>query len=385
MTENPDGVFAPLALLPPLHAGHQGPQRRVADAPRGAGAARERHEGTHRRSGSTRAAAAGRAAAARRRTCDADVAVIGGGIVGITTALLLQEAGMRVVLLEAGRLGARRERLHDRQGLLPARADLRPAAIEVRRRRRADLRRGQRGGARVDRRSRRARRDRLRLPPPRAPTPTSRTGSTASSAEREAEAAIEAGPARLARRGDAAPLPRRGRRALRRPGGVPRPQVPARPRRAARRRLRGLRALPRRPGRHRRALRRQDARRQRHGRPRRARHALPVPRPRARLRARAPAAVLRDAVPHRGRAAARACSSAATRRRARSAPCRSTARSCCSSAARATRPARAATPRSATARSSAFAREHWDVRVRRVPLVLAGRHDDRRRALRRRR
>jgi choline dehydrogenase-like flavoprotein len=33
---------------------------------------------------------------------DADVAVIGGGIVGITTALLLQEAGVRVVPLEAG-------------------------------------------------------------------------------------------------------------------------------------------------------------------------------------------------------------------------------------------------------------------------------------------
>lgn len=34
----------------------------------------------------------------------ADVVVIGGGIVGITTALLLTEAGSRVVLLEAGRL-----------------------------------------------------------------------------------------------------------------------------------------------------------------------------------------------------------------------------------------------------------------------------------------
>ncbi|MEO8689557.1 MAG: FAD-dependent oxidoreductase [Solirubrobacteraceae bacterium] len=40
------------------------------------------------------------------QTTDAEVAVVGGGIVGITTALLLQEAGMRVVLLEAGRLAA---------------------------------------------------------------------------------------------------------------------------------------------------------------------------------------------------------------------------------------------------------------------------------------
>jgi glycine/D-amino acid oxidase-like deaminating enzyme/nitrite reductase/ring-hydroxylating ferredoxin subunit len=35
---------------------------------------------------------------------EADVAVVGGGIVGITTALLLKEAGKSVVLLEAGRL-----------------------------------------------------------------------------------------------------------------------------------------------------------------------------------------------------------------------------------------------------------------------------------------
>jgi len=35
----------------------------------------------------------------------ADVAVIGGGIVGVTTALLLQEAGARVVLLERNRIG----------------------------------------------------------------------------------------------------------------------------------------------------------------------------------------------------------------------------------------------------------------------------------------
>jgi glycine/D-amino acid oxidase-like deaminating enzyme/nitrite reductase/ring-hydroxylating ferredoxin subunit len=35
----------------------------------------------------------------------ADVAVLGGGIVGVTTALLLREAGARVVLLEADRIG----------------------------------------------------------------------------------------------------------------------------------------------------------------------------------------------------------------------------------------------------------------------------------------
>jgi glycine/D-amino acid oxidase-like deaminating enzyme len=35
----------------------------------------------------------------------ADVVVIGAGIVGVTTALLLAEAGVRVVLLEAGRVG----------------------------------------------------------------------------------------------------------------------------------------------------------------------------------------------------------------------------------------------------------------------------------------
>jgi glycine/D-amino acid oxidase-like deaminating enzyme len=39
------------------------------------------------------------------RDVTADVAVIGGGIVGVTTALLLQEAGATVILLEANRIG----------------------------------------------------------------------------------------------------------------------------------------------------------------------------------------------------------------------------------------------------------------------------------------
>ena len=36
---------------------------------------------------------------------EADVVVVGGGIVGVTTALLLKESGAKVVLLEAGRIG----------------------------------------------------------------------------------------------------------------------------------------------------------------------------------------------------------------------------------------------------------------------------------------
>ncbi|HEX6026265.1 MAG TPA: FAD-dependent oxidoreductase [Solirubrobacter sp.] len=39
------------------------------------------------------------------RNVSADVAVLGGGIVGVTTALLLSEAGARVVLIDAGRVG----------------------------------------------------------------------------------------------------------------------------------------------------------------------------------------------------------------------------------------------------------------------------------------
>lgn len=36
---------------------------------------------------------------------DVDVVVVGGGITGLTTAVLLQDAGMSVALLERGRLG----------------------------------------------------------------------------------------------------------------------------------------------------------------------------------------------------------------------------------------------------------------------------------------
>ena len=39
------------------------------------------------------------------RDLETDVAVIGGGIVGVTLALLLKEAGARVALIEADRIG----------------------------------------------------------------------------------------------------------------------------------------------------------------------------------------------------------------------------------------------------------------------------------------
>jgi len=42
---------------------------------------------------------------ALRRSVDADVVVVGGGLTGITSALLLGEAGLRVALVERGKVG----------------------------------------------------------------------------------------------------------------------------------------------------------------------------------------------------------------------------------------------------------------------------------------
>ena len=84
MVENPDGPYAIAQRQPAAAPGHQGAQRGVADAPRGAGAAPMK--------GSIWLETAPDApafAAARRATCAADVCVIGGGIVGVTAALLL--------------------------------------------------------------------------------------------------------------------------------------------------------------------------------------------------------------------------------------------------------------------------------------------------------
>ena len=60
------------------------------------------------------------------RDLEVDVAVVGGGIVGVTTAALLAKAGRRVALPEADRMaggvlqGPARTRLADRSELLAA-------------------------------------------------------------------------------------------------------------------------------------------------------------------------------------------------------------------------------------------------------------------------
>ena len=285
--------------------------------------------------------------------------VIGGGIVGITTALLLPGRGRaHVVLLEANRLacgvsGFTTAKVSSQHGLIYARLRSRFGRDGA-----ARLRRRQPGGARVDGRAGRARRDRLRLAPPALLRLRHRADRA--KAEQEAEAAIEAGlPASLV---EETALPYDVAAAVRfeRPGRVPRPQVPAR---ARRRRLTEVyershavevdvdgRCVVKTPG----------------GRVTADRvvvathypfldRALAFPRVH-------PQRSYALALPHRRRAAARACTSPATPPPARSAPCRSAARRSCWSAARATTPARAATPRSATPRSRRFAREHWAVR-----------------------
>src|SRR3954447_22417112 len=79
--------------------GHQVPQRRVADAARGAGGAAMKRTSVWVDTGPEHDERP-----QLDSDVDAEVCVIGGGIVGITTAALLQDAGVRTVLLEANRL-----------------------------------------------------------------------------------------------------------------------------------------------------------------------------------------------------------------------------------------------------------------------------------------
>ena len=241
------------------------------------------------------------------RDVEADVAVIGGGIVGITTALLLHGGG-RARRADRGR---------------PASA----TASRATRRRRSPRSTGSstRGCASrfgADGRARpTARRTRRRCAG--SPSASSATGSTATSAAGRptrtstATRALEA-EARGARR-RARPACRRARRRRRRcrtrSAAAVRfddqaefhvAQVPARARRAARRPPARRSSSARAPSRSTatRGPRRQDRRagavKPSHDR---GRHALPVPGPLARLRARAPPALLRARLPDRRRAA----------------------------------------------------------------------------------
>jgi glycine/D-amino acid oxidase-like deaminating enzyme/nitrite reductase/ring-hydroxylating ferredoxin subunit len=135
---------------------------------------------------------------------EADVVVIGGGIVGITTALLLQERGSDVVLLEADRLG------HGVTGHTTAKVSSQHGTIYSRLRSRfgEDAARtyGRANEAALDWIARRVDRDGIdcdfRV---RAAYAYAASASERSTVEREAQAAAQAGlPARLV---DTVPLP----------------------------------------------------------------------------------------------------------------------------------------------------------------------------------
>ena len=278
----------------------------------------------------------------------ADVAVLGGGIVGVTTALLLAEAGVRVALLEANRIA------HGVSGYTTAKVSSQHGMIYARLRERFGA-----GGAAAYGAANQAALEWIagRVASDGIDCDFRRRASYAygdrAQAEQEAEAAAEAGlPASLT---DTTPLPYPVEAAVRFED-----QAEFHPRKyllALAERLRELgcdvfersRAVEvdtdedcmvKSPA--------AASSPTRSWSPRTSRSST------ARSRSRACTRSGRT----RWRAGSRAsrprgCSSAPAPPRARCGPCRSAARSCCWSAARATARARAATPSSATRRSSA--------------------------------
>ena len=135
---------------------------------------------------------------------EADVAVLGGGLVGITTALMLQERGLSVVLVEADRLvsgvsGHTTAKVSSQHGMIYA--DLRSKFG-----REAARTYGRANQAGLEWIARRVKEDKIDCDfRRRASYAYLPEGSSASSAEDEAEAAVEAGlPASLV---DSVPLP----------------------------------------------------------------------------------------------------------------------------------------------------------------------------------
>ena len=282
--------------------------------------------------------------------------MLGGGIVGVTLATMLA-GGRRPRRAARGEPArARRVRLHDGQGLLPARDDLLADRLEVRERRGAHLRRGQRVGAELDGRARRG--HRLRLAPPHLLRLRARGRGPRARPSRRRTPPPQAGlPASWSTR-------RRCPTASRRRCAST-DQAEFHPRKYLLGLAEGLTDVYEnsRATTHgqRRGPAGQDARRARPGEHGGAGDALSRS-----WTARWPSRGCTRSAPTRScagspRSRRPGCSSPPARPRAPSALCRWTARSCCWSAARATRSARAATPRSATRRSRTFAREHWTV------------------------
>ena len=310
---------------------------------------------------------------------------IGGGIVGITTALLLAEAGARVVLLEADRLaggvsGYTTAKVSSQHGLIYDRLRSEFGADAAHGPTARPTRRRSRGW----------------------PSASSRTGSTATSAagrptptSGHGVRAAQDASARRRRRSRPGCRRRSSRRRRCRTRSTAAVRFDDQAEFHVRKYLLALAAQLEASGCEifershavqvddRRPLRRQDARRQRDRRPRRAsRRTTRSSTARSRSRACPSSAPTRSRAGSRARRR-RACTSAATRRRARSAPCRSDGEELLLVGGEGHKTGEGGDTEERYARLEAFAREHWDVQLRRVPLVVAGRHDDRLRALRR--
>ena len=316
-----------------------------------------------------------------------DVAVVGGGITGITAALLLARAGRRVAVVEARRIG--KGETGKTTAHLTEALDVPYQTLDValRLRRRAA---GRRRAARRDRAHRDVRRrvrDRVRLSP-RVRLRLRRDEGGARRAGARGRDRAQAGRGGGAGRSGAAAVPDRGRAALRQPGDDPPAAVPAgagaRVRRDARADLRGHAGRRDRRGRavpgHQRSRRGHGARRDRRG-PRPDREPLPAAREAGGL----PDVRPRHRAGRRRRASATASTGTWPSRTTTCARRRSAGAATCWSAERTTRSARPTTRRR---RSSGWRRtcactSARDVAADRLPVVRADRGVGGRAAVRR--